>query len=135
MNAVEIEEAVSELAAQPFDAQEFPFAFLTAFGNKETTVKRLRSASSNSSDAPGGVLQQKNIHIATSAPGVVGATLKALRLSAKTASLKARFILATDGVTLEAEDLATGETVACDYTDFPIHFGFFLALAGITTVK
>jgi len=27
MNAVEIEEAVSELAAQPFDAQEFPFAF------------------------------------------------------------------------------------------------------------
>jgi hypothetical protein len=63
MNAVEIEEAVSELADQPFHAQEFPFAFLTAFGNKETTVKRLRSASSNSSDVPGGVLQQKNIHI------------------------------------------------------------------------
>jgi hypothetical protein len=39
MNAVEIEEAVSALAEQPFDAQ-FPFAFLTAFGNKETTVKR-----------------------------------------------------------------------------------------------
>jgi hypothetical protein len=135
MNAVEIEEAVSELAAQPFDAEEFPFAFLTAFGNKGTTVKRLRSASSNSSDVPGGVLQQKNIHIATCALGTVGATLKALRASPKTASLKARFILATDGVTLEAEDLTTGETVACDYTDFPNHFGFFLALAGITTVK
>jgi len=40
MNPVEIEEAVSELAAQRFDDQEFPFAFLTAFGNKETTVKR-----------------------------------------------------------------------------------------------
>jgi hypothetical protein len=135
MNAVEIEEAVSELAARPFDAQEFPFAFLTAFGNKETTVKRLRSASSNSSDVPSGVLQQKNIHIATCSPGTVGARLKALRESPKTASLKARFILATDGVTLEAEDLTTGETVACDYTDFPNHFGFFLALAGITTVK
>jgi len=135
MNAVEIEEAVSELAAQPFDAQEFPFAFLTAFGNKETTVKRLRSASSNSSDVSGGVLQQKNIHIATCAPGIVGATLKALRESPKTASLKARFILATDGATLEAEDLTTGETVVCDYADFPNHFGFFLALAGITTVK
>ena len=35
----------------------------------------------------------------------------------------------------EAEDLASGETVACDYADFPDHFGFFLPLAGITTVK
>ena len=61
MNAVEIEEAVSELADRPFDAHEFPFVFLTAFGNKGTTVKRLRSGSSNSSDVPGGVLQQKNI--------------------------------------------------------------------------
>ncbi len=135
MNAVEIDEAISELAAQPFDVQEFPFAFLTAFGNKETTVKRLRSASSNSSDVPGGVLQQKNIHIAACAPGMVGATLKALRESPKTASLKARYVLATDGVILEAEDLTTGETIACEYRDFPNHFGFFLALAGITTVK
>ena len=42
MNAVEIEEAISKLAEQPFDAGEFPFAFLQAFGNKETTLKRLR---------------------------------------------------------------------------------------------
>lgn len=28
-----------------------------------------------------------------------------------------------------------GETVACAYADFPDHFGFFLPLAGITTVK
>jgi len=33
------------------------------------------------------------------------------------------------------EDLTSGETVACGYTDFPDHFGFFLPLAGITTVK
>ena len=43
MNAVEIESAVSDLALQPFDGTEFPFAFLQAFGNKETTIKRLRS--------------------------------------------------------------------------------------------
>ena len=30
MNAVEIEEAISALAEQPFDAAEFPFAFLQA---------------------------------------------------------------------------------------------------------
>jgi hypothetical protein len=49
MNAVEIEEAVLKLAQAPFDAAEFLFAFLAAFGNKETTVKRLRSGSSNAS--------------------------------------------------------------------------------------
>lgn len=135
MNAVEIEEAVSELAAQPFDAAEFPFAFLTAFGNKETTVKRLRSASSNSSDVEGGVLQRNNIHVATCPEGRVSETLTALRVSPKTVGNKAKFILATDGSAFEAEDLVSGETVACDYSDFPNHFGFFLPLAGITTIK
>jgi len=32
VNAVEIEEAVSQLAGLPFDAGEFAFAFLEAFG-------------------------------------------------------------------------------------------------------
>ncbi|MFT3968303.1 MAG: hypothetical protein QM690_20725 [Sphingobium sp.] len=63
MNAVEIEEAVSALAERPFDAAEFPFQFLEAFGNKETTIKRLRAAkgSTNASDLPGAVLQRNNI--------------------------------------------------------------------------
>ncbi|MGR3678574.1 MAG: transposase domain-containing protein [Paracoccaceae bacterium] len=42
MNAVEIEEAISALAELPFDGDEFPFAFLLAFGNKATTIKMLR---------------------------------------------------------------------------------------------
>ena len=54
----------------PFDPAEFPFAFLEAFGNKETTLKKLRSAASNKSDL-GGVLQRNNIHIKVSAPGDV----------------------------------------------------------------
>ncbi len=79
MNAVEIEEALSELANAPFVAGEFPFAFLAAFGNKETTVKCLRSGSSNASDIAGGVLQRNNIHLAVCAEGMVGETLAALR--------------------------------------------------------
>lgn len=47
ITAVEIEEAVSVFASDPFDAVEFPFAFLAAFGNKETTIKRLRTPSAN----------------------------------------------------------------------------------------
>lgn len=134
MNPVEIEEAVSALAEQPFDPAEFPYAFLEAFGNKETTIKRLRSGASNKSDL-GGVLQTNNIHIAVGPPGEVTKTLTALKASPATARAKARFILATDGADLEAEDLETGETVASAYQDFPDHFGFFLPLAGITTVK
>lgn len=137
MNAVEIEEAVSALAEQPFDAEEFPYLFLLAFGNKDTTIKRLRAAkgSTNASDIPGAVLQRNNIHIATCPPGEVTRTLTALRDSPATSKAKAKFILATDGETFEAEELDTGETVACAYADFPNHFGAFLPLAGITTVK
>lgn len=134
MNAVEIEEAISRLADQPFDAEEFPYLFLLAFGNKETTLRRLRKGESNKSDL-GGVLQTNNIHIAVATPGEVTKTLAALKASPATVRAKAKFVLATDGDTLEAEDLGSGETVACAYADFPDQFGFFLPLAGITTVK
>lgn len=135
MNAVEVEEAVSALAEEAFDAAEFPFSFLEAFGNKATTINRLRSGNSNSSDIENGVLQRSNIHLAVSEKGSVASTLTALRSSQKTAAGKCKFILATDGEWLEAEDLNTGETVASKYADLPDHFGFFLSLAGISTVK
>lgn len=135
MNAVEIEEAISALAEQAFVSVEFPFAFLQAFGNKDTTIKRLRAGASNKSDL-GGVLQTNHIHIAVCAPGDVTKTLAALKASPATARAKARYILATDGETLEAEELESDEApIACAYRDFPDHFGFFLPLAGITTVK
>lgn len=134
MNAVEIEAAISDLAQQPFDPAEFPYAFLEAFGNKATTIKRLRLGASNRSDL-GGVLQTNNVHIAVADAGAVTQTLEALKASPATTRAKARYILATDGVVFEAEDLETGETVACTYEAFPDHFGFFLPLAGITTVK
>jgi hypothetical protein len=134
LNAVEIEEAISRLAEQPFDAENFPYAFLEAFGNKETTIKRLRKGESNKSDL-GGVLQTNNIHIATCPKGEVTKILAALRASPATARAKAKFVLATDGADFEGEDLASGGTVACAYKDFPDHFGFFLPLAGISTIQ
>lgn len=135
MNAVEIESAVSDLALQPFDKEEFPFAFLQAFGNKDTAIKRLRTGNNNASDVFGGVLQRSNIHMAVCEVGSVGATLTALRNSSATAKAKAKFILATDGQTLEAEDLASGESIAPEFCDFSNHFGFFLPLAGISPIK
>lgn len=134
MNAVEIEEAISKLAEQPFDAEEFPFAFLEAFGNKATTIKRLRSGTSNKSDV-GGVLQTNNIHLKVAEDGTVADALAALKSSPATTKARAKFILATDGKDFQAEDLNSGDVIVCDYLDFPDHFGFFLPLAGISTVK
>jgi hypothetical protein len=134
MNAVEIEEAVSALALAPFERAEFPFAFLAAFGNKETAIQRLRSGNTNQSDIPGGVLQRNHIHLATCDPGHVGDTLTALRTSPKNGKGKPKFVLATDGIDLEAEELATGEVIACKLPELGNHFGFFLPLAGISTV-
>lgn len=147
MNAVEIEAAISELALQPFDPQEFPYAFLSAFGNKDTTLKRLRAGNNNASDVQGNgvnaVLLRNSIHIATCEASKVGEALQALRESPATLKAKAKFILATDGLTLEAEELISGgkldglggETIASAFEDFPNHFGFFLPLAGISTIK
>lgn len=135
MNAVEIEEAVSDLALQPFDAAEFAFQFLAAFSARDTTLKRLRKGDSNQSDVAGGVLWRGNIHIAAAPAGEVGATLAKLRGSPKTAAQKAKFILATDGETVEAEDLIGGDVIACAFADLPRHFAIFLPLAGISTVK
>ena len=140
MNAVEIEQAISDLALEPFSAAEFPYLFLAAFGNKDTTLKRLRTGNNNASDIEGGavrvsVLLRNNIHIAVSESGKVTEALAALRISLATTKAKAKFILATDGETLEAEDMANGETIACAYVDFPNHFGFLLPLAGISTIK
>jgi hypothetical protein len=135
MNAVEIEEAISELAAAPFDAADFPRAFLEAFNNKPTTVKRLLASAAKNSDVEGGILQFKQIHLAVAPAGRVREKLEQLRASPKTAAGKVRFIVATDGRTLEAEDLAEGDIRVCDFKDFANHFGFFLPLAGITTVK
>ncbi|MBW4971179.1 lactate dehydrogenase [Croceibacter atlanticus] len=134
MNAVEIEEAVSELALQPFEAQEFPFSFLEAFGNKTTTIKKLRKGTSNKTDVQGAILQRNNIHILTTVDGKVIESLNSLRTSPSTKKNKAEFILATDGIDFQAENMFTGETVACEYKDFHNYFGFFLSLANITTV-
>jgi hypothetical protein len=135
LNAVEIEEAISQLADQPFDPESFPFAFLEAFGNKETTIKRLRAGASNKSDL-GGVLQTSNIHIShmRQRPGYKDAhrakgkpPLPPRQRQSSSWRPTAR--------TSRPRIWRVATTVACAYKDFPDHFGFFLPLAGITTVR
>lgn len=70
----------------------FPFAFLEAFGNKSTTIKKLKSkrSSTNKSDLDG-LLQRNNIHLKVCTEGEVTDTLTALRESPATTKHKAKF--------------------------------------------
>lgn len=79
MNAIEIEQAVYALAEQTLDADEFPVAFLEAFGN-EATTKRLRSYASNKSDQ-GDVLQANSIHLKFCGTREIKATFALLKAS------------------------------------------------------
>ncbi len=142
MNAVEIEEAISKLAEAPFNAETFAFDFLQAFGLNDAGIRKFRIGDANKSDLRdgtwrGGVLQRNrnNIHLLVCPLGEVAAAMDALRASPATAKHKARFILATDGQTIQAERFDDGEPLACDFSQLPDRFTFFLSLAGISTVK
>ncbi len=99
MNPVKIEEAISDLFEQEFDAAVFPYAFLEAFDNKKT-IKKLKSGASNSSDIEGGVLQRNNIHIVVCSQDEVKQTLDRLIESPTISKAKARFALTTGCLSL-----------------------------------
>ncbi len=135
MNAVEIEEAISALAEQPFDARSFRSPSSKPSGTKQTTIKRLRSGASNKSDL-GGVLQTNNIHIVTCRTR--RGDEDPCRAEGKPRHGQGEGAIHPRdrrGRASRPRTWTTGETVACAYQDFPDHFGFFLPLAGITTVK
>jgi hypothetical protein len=146
LNAVEIEEAVSKLVEESFNAAEFSYAFLEAFGNKTATLQRLRSVGKNSTnktdlagDGIHAVLQRNNIHIATCSaggPDAVASLLQRLVDSPASSKHKAKFALATDGNTVHAECLNSEEPpLVCEFKELADHFGYFLELAGISTVR
>jgi hypothetical protein len=131
MNPVEIEQALSDFAETPFDPIEFPYGFLACFGRKANELKSLRSGTTNKSDLDHSVLLRNAVHICVCPEGEVTKHLATLRQAPETAKWKAKLALATDGQTIEAENIITGETFACDYTNLPDHFGVLLTLAGI----
>jgi hypothetical protein len=137
MNPTEIADALEAIASQPYDPEEFPYAFGLATGLDPTTVTKLRpgARSLNRSKLPGGVLMNKKFHFAPAEPGEVDAVLELLRVQKANDKHKPAVLIATDGETLAAEHLATGETHRCAFADLHRHFGFFLPAAGMTRFK
>lgn len=130
MNPSEISDALTALAAKPYDATEFPFSFALATGNTPATIAKLRSGSFNKSDLPGGVLMNQKFHFVPAMPGMVSAALDQLRANKRTAKHKPAILIATDGVDVAAEHPKSGDTLHCAYSELGDRFGFFLPAAG-----
>lgn len=138
MKTTEIADAVQQLVDAPFEKETFPFQFLQAFGADDVTIKRLRSGNSNKSDIDGAVLPggktKLKVHILSTDPGEVDQAMDRLRESDATEKHKARFLLATDGQTLQAIDLKGGadDVLACTFAEFADRFAFFFPMVGIS---
>lgn len=130
MNPTEIYDALAEIAAKPFDPNEFPFAFAEATDAAKAAISKLRNGSTNKSDLPGGVLFNKKFHYAPALTGLTDVTLDQLRVSKKTKASKPAILIATDGETIAAEHPASGDTLHCTFSELGDHFGFFLPAAG-----
>lgn len=130
MNPTEIYDALAEIAAAPFDPNEFPFSFAEATDAAKAAVAKLRGGSTNKSDLPGGVLFNRRFHYATALTGLTDVTLDQLRSSKKTKSAKPAILIATDGETVAAEHPASGDTLHCHFADLDINYMFFLPAAG-----
>jgi len=130
MNPTEIYDALAEIAAKPFDPNEFPFAFAEATDAAKAAISKLRNGSTNKSDLSGGVLFNKKFHYAPALKGLTDVTLDQLRASKKTKASKPAILIATDGETIAAEHPASGDTLHCTFSELGDHFGFFLPVAG-----
>ena len=130
MNPTEIYDALAEIAAKPFDPNEFPFAFAEATDAAKAAISKLRNGSTNKSDLPGGVLFNKKFHYAPALKGLTDVTLDQLRASKKTKASKPAILIASDGETIAAEHPASGDTLHCTFSELGDHFGFFLPAAG-----
>lgn len=135
MNPTEIADALEEIAARPFDGGEFPFAFAAAMGSPQATVSKLRSGTINKSKVPGAVLMNRKFYAIVTDPGAVEQGLSMIRSDKKTTTHKPAILLATDGVDLSAEHVASGDSLHIKFADLHHHFGFFLPAAGMSRYK
>ncbi len=135
MNPTEIADALEEIASRPFDGGEFAFAFAAAMGSPQATVSKLRSGTINKSKVPGAVLMNRKFYAMVTEPGAVDQGLSMIRSDKKTTTHKPAILLATDGVDLSAEHVASGDSLHIKFADLHHHFGFFLPAAGMSRYK
>ena len=135
MNIADIEAAVAELTAEPFDPAAFAPSLFAAYGAPPATVTRIREGAGNTSDLPGGTLWRRQMHVLPCEPGGVEAGLEQLANSAATNKHKPRFLIATDGEEIAARDRSEDDTHFFTFAELGERFGLFLPVAGYSRFK
>ena len=130
MNVAEIGEAMESLAGASFDPEGFVPGFMAAYDAAATTITRLRRGETNHTEVDGAWLWRNKLHALPAPETDVDEALTRLRDSRTTRRYRARFVLATDGENVAAEDRTTGDTLRCRFAELGDHFAFFLPLAG-----
>lgn len=131
MNIAEIEFSLRELVDLPFDATEFPFAFLAAYDAPKATVTKLRQASLANLLGHVEVHWKKKLFFRSAEAGRAGATMETMAAQFEGKKDAPRFLLATDGTELLARDLKAGTVLDIEHGKLNDSFDFFLPLAGI----
>jgi hypothetical protein len=132
LNAVEIE-PISELADSRSTRPSSRMPSSPPSATRRSTLKRLRKGDSNKSDVGWRASDQQH----TYKPARRERWVQPHRPARQSghAKAKAKFILATDGRPWRPRTCPAARPHRLRLPDFPDHFGFFLPLAGITTVK
>jgi hypothetical protein len=131
MNPTEIEFAVRDLVAKPYDPETFPYDLIGILNASKMTVSRLKGGTMNKAKQSGDVLWQKKLFFRPSASGEdVGAVGDALADDPLTAKHKPRFIFVTNGQQVHVRDLTFNETENIELERLDEKSDFLLPLAG-----
>lgn len=131
MNPTEIEFAVRDLVAKPYDSESFPFDLIGIYNAPKSTVTKLKSGQTNSAKQPGDVLWKKHLFFrAINSGDDVASAADAILEDPLTAKYKPRFVLVTDGVLVHIRDLRLDDTCNAEFERLDETSDFLLPLAG-----
>lgn len=131
MNIAGIESSLRDLLEVSFDADSFIYRFLEIYDAPKSTITKLRQGTSDYSLLNGDLLWKKKLFFRIAPKGQTAATVDALAADPLTKKHAPRFLIATDGEEVYAQDIKTDQTCDIPFSKLNDAFDFFLPLAGI----
>lgn len=131
MNPTEIEFAVRELVAKPYDAESFPYDLAAIYNAPKATISKLKSGQTNAATSSGDMLWKKHLFFrSASKSDDVAAIGDALAIDSLTTKHKPRFLFVTNGQQVHIRDLKLDDTCNVEFAKLDERSDFLLPLAG-----
>ena len=129
MSTLELEVYLANLI-QDMDNDEFIYSFLKIYGISKTSVTRLKKGDLNLSAHPEEVLYKGKIFFKVAKPDELLILAEKAAKDERILKHQPRFAILTDFNNLVAKDLKLGRNLDISIKDLPMHYAFFLPLAG-----